>query len=220
MLTVAFFPVFYRFPDVDYAPREVLPGTVVAAVGWALLATGFSAYTSIAGTFQLYGVLGAGLLLVTWLYLGGIIIMVGAVVNVVLDGGPSESDRSTESADVDRTDPAPDVGELAAELEALRADLEEKTMSRSALESELKAYVRKRQRKGKAAGWGPYLVLLYGTAMTLGAFYWLEGGWAILAMIVVWLSTLGLYVQLVLLGMGVRAASVPGRLLEALRSVR
>lgn len=146
--------------------------------------------------------------------------MVGAVVNVVLDGGPREPDRSAESADSDRTEPAPDVGELAAEVRALRSDLDEKTMRRSDLESELKAYVRKKQRQGKATGWGPYLVLLYGTAMTLGAFYWLQGGWAILAMIVVWLSTLGLYVQLVIFGMGIQAASVPGRLMDVLRNVR
>lgn len=220
VLSVAFLPIYYQFPRREMSVRAALPGTVVAAVGWALLATGFSVYTAVAGNFQLYGVLGAALLLVTWLYLGGIIIMVGAVVNVVLDGGPREPDRSAESADSDRTEPAPDVGELAAEVRALRSDLDEKTMRRSDLESELKAYVRKKQRQGKATGWGPYLVLLYGTAMTLGAFYWLQGGWAILAMIVVWLSTLGLYVQLVIFGMGIQAASVPGRLMDVLRNVR
>ncbi|MGM0372700.1 MAG: YihY/virulence factor BrkB family protein [Halobacteriota archaeon] len=221
VLVVAFFPMFYRFPDVDLSPRQALPGTVLAAVGWAVLATGFSVYATYAGNFQLYGVLGAGLLLVSWLYLGGIIIMVGAVVNIVLVGGtPGDRDGATAATDSERTEPAPDIGELAREVEGLRADLDEKTMSRSAIESELKAYVRKRQRAGKATGWGPYLVLLYGTAMTLGAFYWLQGGWAILAMIVVWLSTLGLYVQLVLFGMGIQAASVPGRLLEVLRNVR
>ncbi|MDR5656325.1 YihY/virulence factor BrkB family protein [Halodesulfurarchaeum sp. HSR-GB] len=221
VLTIAFFPMFYRFPDIDIRPRQALPGTIFAAIGWALLATGFSIYATYAGNFQLYGVLGAGLLLVSWLYLGGIIIMVGAVVNVVLVGGPpGDRDGATAETDSERTEPAPDIGELAREVEGLRADLDEKTMSRSAIESELKAYVRKRQRKGKATGWGPYLVLLYGTAMTLGAFYWLQGGWAILAMIVVWLSTLGLYVQLVLFGMGIQAASVPGRLLEVLRNAR
>ena len=50
-------------------------------------------------------------------------------------------------------------------------------------------------------GLGPYLVLLYGIAMTIGTFALLSSGWAILAMIVVWLSTLGLYVQMVLAGL-------------------
>ena len=50
-----------------------------------------------------------------------------------------------------------------------------------------------------------------GTAMTLGAFRWLDGGWAIGAMIVIWLSTLGLYTLMMLVGFGVSAAGVPGR---------
>ena len=223
VLAAVFFPMYYRFPDVDVTLREALPGTIVAAVGWALLATGFSIYANSLGNFQLYGILGAALLLVTWLYLGGIIIMVGAVVNTVLAGAPS--DERTDGSDTDQwdrsdSDPAPDVRELGREVERLREDLDEKTVSRSSLESELKAYVRKRQRAGKATGWGPYLVLLYGTVMTLGAFYWLSGGWAILAMIVVWLSTLGLYVQLVIFGLGLQATSVPGRLLERVRDWR
>ncbi|MFP4530826.1 MAG: YihY/virulence factor BrkB family protein [Halodesulfurarchaeum sp.] len=223
VLSVVFFPMYYRFPDVEVSVREAIPGTIVAASGWALLATTFSIYTTYVTDFQLYGVLGAALLLVTWLYLGGIIIMLGAVVNTVLAGSPNDlrpdGGERTESGS-DRQDPAPDVEELGREVDRLREELDEKTMSRSSLEAELKAYVRKRQREGKATGWGPYLVLLYGTIMTLGAFYWLEGGWAILAMIVVWLSTLGLYVQLVIFGLGLQAASVPGRLLEVVRNFR
>jgi hypothetical protein len=57
-------------------------------------------------------------------------------------------------------------------------------------------------------------VLLYGTAASIGAFYFLSGGWAILAMIVLWLSTLGLYVVFVLFGIGFstlrRIGRVPG----------
>ncbi|MEF8771859.1 YihY/virulence factor BrkB family protein [Halodesulfurarchaeum sp.] len=223
VLGVVFFPLYYRFPDVDVTVREALPGTAVAAVGWALLATGFSVYAASLGTFHLYGILGAGLLLVTWLYLGGIIIMVGAVVNTVLAGAPSDDRRDgpkSDQRDRSAADSAPDIGELEREVDRLRDELDEKTVSRSNLESELKAYVRTRQRAGKATGWGPYLVLLYGTIMTLGAFYWLSGGWAILAMIVVWLSTLGLYVQLVIFGLGLQATSVPGRLLDVVRNWR
>ncbi len=222
VLVVVFFPMYYRFPDADVTVRDALPGTLFAAVGWGVLATGFSVYASHLGTVHLYGILGAALLLVTWLYLGGIIIMVGAVVNTVMVGRPSDDGDQTpgDESGQPASEPAPDVAALGQEVNALREELDEKTVSRSSLESELKAYVRKRQREGKASGWGPYLVLLYGTVMTLGAFYWLQGGWAILAMIVVWLSTLGLYVQLVIFGLGLQAASVPGRLVDTLRQFR
>lgn len=223
VLTVVFFPMYYRFPAVEVSPREAIPGTLVAGTGWTLLATTFSIYTTYVTDFQVYGILGGALLLVTWLYLGGIIIMLGAVLNTVLAGSPNDVRADGGSGDgsgSDRREPAPDIGELGREVDRLREELDTKTVSRSDLESELKAYVRKRQRAGKATGWGPYLVLLYGTVMTLGAFYWLEGGWAILAMVVVWLSTLGLYVQLVIFGLGLQVASVPGRLIDVVRKFR
>jgi YihY family inner membrane protein len=219
VLALVFFPMYYRLPNAAVTAREAVPGAFVAAVGWAALATTFSLYTTYIGDFQLYGVLGAALLLLTWLYLGGIIIVVGAIVNIVVAGTSTEDPHADDSETAEEgPESVPDLAELGREVRALREDLDEKTVSRSSLEAELKAYVRKRQRAGKATGWGPYLVLLYGTAMTLGAFYWLNGGWAILAMIVVWLSTLGLYVQLVVFGMGIKAASVPGRLLDRFRS--
>jgi hypothetical protein len=56
--------------------------------------------------------------------------------------------------------------------------------------------------------------------MTLGAFYYLKGGWAILAMIVIWLSTLGLYVLMVITGVAIGLVAGPRRLLDALRDWR
>ncbi|WP_327053232.1 ribonuclease BN [Halomicrococcus gelatinilyticus] len=113
---------------------------------------------------------------------------------------------------------APDILELRdtlrqveADLEEFEQDIDERTVEKPQLESELKQYVRSRMRRGHARGWGPYLVLLYGTLMTLGAFRWLDGGWAIAAMVVVWLSTLGLYSLMLLVGAGVSALGVPGR---------
>ena len=106
---------------------------------------------------------------------------------------------------------------LQDELESFEDDVEDRTVHRSEIESELRDYVRARLRRGHARGWGPYLVLLYGTAMTLGAFYLLTGGWAILAMIVVWLSTLGLYALMLIVGAVFGIASLPGRVLRKVR---
>lgn len=104
-LVVAFFPLYYVFPDVPMSPVQALPGAAVAAAGWTLLSAGFSYYTSVAGSFALYGVLGAVLLLVTWLYLGALVLLVGGLLNVALDDAAPvgtgsykspESDGSTE----------------------------------------------------------------------------------------------------------------------------
>jgi hypothetical protein len=113
-----------------------------------------------------------------------------------------------------------DVAALRGEIDDIRAELDERTMPRDELERDLRRYVRKRVRRGHARGWGPYLVLGYGTAMTLGAYYFLSGGWAILAMIVVWLSTLGLYVLMVIVGMSAGLLGLPGRLRDAVGRLR
>jgi len=79
-------------PDVLPAPRaghrsaRALPGAAIAAVGWTLLQAGFQVYAASAGQFQVYGVIGGILLLVTWLYLAAVVVVVGGVVNVVLAG--------------------------------------------------------------------------------------------------------------------------------------
>jgi hypothetical protein len=104
---------------------------------------------------------------------------------------------------------APDLEAIAARLDRVRDDLDaidERAVDREAFEDDLRRYVRRRMRRGHARGWGPYLVLLYGAAMTIGAFHYLDGGWAIAAMVVVWLSTLGLYTLMVLVGAGFAAA--------------
>ncbi|WP_435363236.1 YihY/virulence factor BrkB family protein [Haloarchaeobius sp. DYHT-AS-18] len=85
-LSLVFFPMYYVFPDEDVTVREVIPGTVFAAAGWTTLESLFQYYVAVAGKADAYGVVGAILLLVTWLYFSGLIILVGAALNAVLAG--------------------------------------------------------------------------------------------------------------------------------------
>jgi len=87
-LTIALYPMYYVFPDQDVTVREVLPGVLVAAVGWTLLQSGFELYIRFSSTSDVSSVLGAVILLVTWLYFGALVLLIGAATNVVL------SDRS------------------------------------------------------------------------------------------------------------------------------
>lgn len=229
-LIPVFLPLYYFFPDTDVTVLEVIPGTIFATVGWTVLQAIFSIYVDSAAQFSAYGVLGGALLLVTWLYLGAIVLLFGAVINAVLAGrafrktkgvaDTTERQQAVKGEDMtdDTEQSAPDILELHDDVERLRSefeefehDVDERTVQKSELESELKRYVRGRMRRGHARGWGPYLVLLYGTAMTIGAFYFLDGGWAIAAMVIVWLSTLGLYTLMMLVGFGLSAAEVPMR---------
>jgi hypothetical protein len=58
--------------------------------------------------------------------------------------------------------------------------------------------------------------------MTLGAFYFLgdSPAYAILAMLVLFLSTLGLYTLFILVGLSLDALTVPGRAVDAVRERR
>jgi hypothetical protein len=56
--------------------------------------------------------------------------------------------------------------------------------------------------------------------MTLGAFYLLSDLLAIIAMIVIFLSTLGLYALFVLVGVGLSLLKKPARALDAVRRFR
>lgn len=86
-LAIAFLPIYYVFPDVDVTLREVVPGVVVAALGWTVLESAFQAYVAYAGRYEaVYGTLGSAFLLLIWLYFSGLILLVGGVVNAVLAG--------------------------------------------------------------------------------------------------------------------------------------
>jgi YihY family inner membrane protein len=251
VLAVVFYPLYYVFPDSAVGLWEPVPGAVAAGGGWTLLSLGFSVYAARAGTFQLYGIIGAVLIVLTWFYVGGLLILLGAALNAVLAGrtdrqlqqvgrrdttqrmsdsdeSPAdEPDEGADTADADavstvRSEPADqeDIADLRRELEDLEDSVEDRTVHRDDLEADLKQYVRRRVRRGHARGWGPYLVLLYGTIMTLGAFYFLSGGWAILAMVVVWLSTLGLYTLMLLVGVGLSMTGLSRRVLGLLRKIR
>jgi membrane protein len=116
-LSVTLFPMYYIFPDADVSVRETLPGLAVAAGGLVAFVSVFqfyAAYKASDGGSVIVGIL----VLLTWLYFSGLIVLVGAAVNAVL---------SNRSRDVDI---APVVGaytetidhsRLVAELEKVAA---------------------------------------------------------------------------------------------------
>lgn len=84
LLCVVFLPMYYVFPQPDVSIAEVVPGTVVAALSWTVLAIGFRIYVATSESIALFGIAGAILLILTWVYLGGLCLLLGAVLNAVL----------------------------------------------------------------------------------------------------------------------------------------
>ncbi|QLG29259.1 YihY/virulence factor BrkB family protein [Halorarum halophilum] len=87
-LVVAFLPIYYRFPDTDVSWGDVLPGVVFAAVGWAVLQALFQVYIASTGggTGSFFG---GVIVVITWLYFSGLVLLLGAVINAVLGGHAS-----------------------------------------------------------------------------------------------------------------------------------
>ena len=357
-LVLAFYPLYYVLPTDDVTLKEAIPGAVFAAIGWTVLQTGFRIYAAQSGG-SAYGVIGAALLILTFLYFGGMVLLIGVAINAVLagrtdgesiesgasdeegtsggsegseeragetnreegvfrrrvkertqsiidereadddpedadhdpdrdrdrdrdraatDGGTDEdrrvmtdggvereSERSREpgertssrdepaaatdtetgtgtgTANPDRpeaataTDPAGseytleeehalqrEIERLRTELDAFEMEVEDRVVDREDLEGDLEDYVDSRVRSSKARGWGPYLVLLYGTATTVAIAFGnsLTGWLAILAILVAFLSTLGLYVLMVMVGLGISAATSSKKLIDIVQSRR
>ncbi|QSX00839.1 YihY/virulence factor BrkB family protein [Haloterrigena alkaliphila] len=82
---VALVPLYYRFPDVpDITVREVLPGVAVTAVGLVTAESLFRLYVEYGSTNAENGLLSGVIVLMTWLYVSGLVVLVGAAVNAVL----------------------------------------------------------------------------------------------------------------------------------------
>ncbi len=91
-LFLVFVPVYYVMPPLPVSLSHVLPGAAFAAVGWSVLHALFVYYVSNAAQYKAYGVLGGILLFVTFLYLFGVLLLAGAVLNVTLERASPRSE--------------------------------------------------------------------------------------------------------------------------------
>jgi len=80
------FNLLYRFsPNLKLNSREVLPGTILASVGWIATSSVFAWYVEHFADYSLiYGSLGGIVILLIWLYLSSAVILLGGELNAVL----------------------------------------------------------------------------------------------------------------------------------------
>lgn len=82
--------LYYMGPNLKQRFSALLPGAVLAVVGWILLSDGLSLYFhKFAHLNRTYGVLGGGVAFLTWLYWSGFLILLGAELNseILQQGG-------------------------------------------------------------------------------------------------------------------------------------
>lgn len=72
-------------PNVRLSWGDALPGAAFSAIGWVLTSAGFSFYVDNMARYSLlYGSLGALIVLMLWLYLTGLIMILGTLLNHVI----------------------------------------------------------------------------------------------------------------------------------------
>jgi membrane protein len=84
-LILAFALIYYLAPNVQERFRFITPGSLVAAALLVAASLGFSYYVGRFGNYDAtYGSIGAVIVLMLWLYIAGLVILVGSVINVLL----------------------------------------------------------------------------------------------------------------------------------------
>jgi len=90
--------MFYRFaPNKNLPFKDTLPGALVASIAWLLISFGFSFYIDNFGNYSAtYGSLGGIIILMMWFFLTGIILMVGALINVIYQQNQQKTDEAKD----------------------------------------------------------------------------------------------------------------------------
>jgi membrane protein len=116
--------LYYMGPNLKQRFTELLPGALVAVVGWVLLSDALSLYFhKFAHLNRTYGVLGGGVALLTWLYWSGFLILLGAELNseIIQQGGngtlalkapPPDKVRPVAATTADTAQPADEANTM------------------------------------------------------------------------------------------------------------
>jgi membrane protein len=106
LLILAVAVVYYFTPDVEQSWKWISPGAVVAIPGWIVMSLLFSYYINNFGSYnKTYGSIGAVIVLLLWLYLTGLIILAGAVINSVIEHSSKEGKEPGEKVEGEKEPP-------------------------------------------------------------------------------------------------------------------
>lgn len=113
-LLLAFALIYYLAPNVEQRFVFITPGSVLATILLLLASVGFSLYATRFGDYDAtYGSIGAVILLMMWLYIAGLVILLGSEINVLIEHYAPEGKQKGEKREGDAT---------AGNVRPLRAD--------------------------------------------------------------------------------------------------
>jgi membrane protein len=99
LLALAFAVIYYWAPDLKVRCWHWLtPGGAIGIVGWLLASLGLRLYLHFFNSFSVtYGSMGAVIILLTWFYITGLMILLGAEVNGEIEAAEAERRIGEES---------------------------------------------------------------------------------------------------------------------------
>jgi len=90
--------LYYFTPNVRQSWRWLTPGSLFAVAGWIISSLLFAFYVNHFGSYnKTYGSIGAVIVLLTWMYLGGLVLLIGGQVNSVIKHSAEGVDKKTET---------------------------------------------------------------------------------------------------------------------------
>jgi membrane protein len=92
LLALLFALIYYWAPDVKHRKwRWLTPGGAIGMVGWVLASVGLRVYLHFFNSYtRAYGSLGAVIILLTWFYLSGLMLLLGGEVNSEIEAAATE----------------------------------------------------------------------------------------------------------------------------------
>lgn len=85
-MLLGFAIIYYFAPNVKQKFKFITPGSLFGSTLLILASLGFTAYTrNFADYSATYGSIGAVIVLMLWLYMAGLVILIGSVINVLLE---------------------------------------------------------------------------------------------------------------------------------------
>lgn len=113
LITLFFAVIYYWAPDLKRSCwRWLTPGSAIGIVIWILASIGFRVYLHFFNNFSVtYGSLGAVIILLTWFYITGLTLLIGAEINSQIEAAAAEKRLLAEHRIVDSVP----INELGAE---------------------------------------------------------------------------------------------------------
>jgi membrane protein len=96
-LSLVFAIIYYFAPDVERRHWAWLtPGAIVGVVSWIVASAALRLYVHFFDSYSVtYGSLGAVIILLTWFYVTGLMLLLGAEVNAAIENAVANRDRPT-----------------------------------------------------------------------------------------------------------------------------